>query len=91
MAYSTREEILQLFGEPEVRNKIDTVSVTTRHASIWSLALRYSRNVLQQDGLDVDTPLLRGRFELNIDKRESIRWFETYAGSMAMRSRLTIS
>jgi hypothetical protein len=68
MAYGTREEVLQLFGEPEVRNKIDTESVTTKHTSIWSLAIRYSRNVLQQDGLDVDTPLLRGRFELSDNK-----------------------
>lgn len=68
MAYGTREEVLQLFGEPEVRNKIDTVSVTTEHTSIWSLAIRHSRNVLQQDGLDVNTPLFRGRFELSINK-----------------------
>jgi hypothetical protein len=30
--------------------------------------MRYSRNVLQQDGLDVDTPLFRGRFELSDNK-----------------------
>lgn len=33
-SYGTREEVLQLFREPEVRNEIDTVSVTTRHVSI---------------------------------------------------------
>lgn len=36
--------------------------------TIWSLAIKYSRNILQQDGLDVDTPLFRGRFELSDNK-----------------------
>jgi hypothetical protein len=39
MAYGTREEVLQLFGKPDVRNKIDTVSVTTKHA--YNLVARY--------------------------------------------------
>jgi hypothetical protein len=39
MAYGTREEVLQLFGEPVVRNEIDTESVTTRDA--YNLVARY--------------------------------------------------